>query len=445
MKIRILLVCFIALSGALRAEGPTAFAIKDARIVTASGPEIERGTVLMRDGLIEAVGASVSAPADAWVIDGKGLTVYPGLIDALSTWGIPEAAPAGAGGRGGAGPAAPTAVQPAAPTAVARGPEDRPSNNSWVRAADLVSVADKRIGAARSAGFTTAVTFPSHGIFAGEGAVIDLAGERAGQMVVASPVAEYLTFTTGGFTSFPGSLMGVIAYIRQIYLDAGHYRTVEEMYQKSPAGMKRPAYDRALEGVIESPRVLLPATREVEIERMVNFAAELHKPAILYGGHEAWKAVDTLKRSGIPVLVSLKWPERAKDADPDEHESLRVLELREHAAETPAALAKGGVRFAFYSDGQARPQDVIKAMKRALTAGLSEADAVRAMTLNAAEIYGVADRLGSIEKGKIANLVVADGPLFQDRTKIKMIFVDGAKYEPLPEEAPAGPRSEKTE
>lgn len=444
MKIRMLLVCFIALCGALRAEGPTAFAIKDARIVTASGPEIERGTVLMRDGLIEAVGASVSIPADVWVIDGKGLTVYPGLIDALSTWGIPEPAPA-AGARGGAGQAASTPSQPAATAAVARGPEDRPSNNSWVRAADLVSVSDKRIGAARSAGFTTAVTFPTHGIFAGEGAVIDLAGERAGQMVVASPVAEYLTFTTGGFTSFPGSLMGVIAYIRQIYLDAGHYRTVEEMYQKSPAGMKRPAYDRALEGVLESPRVLLPATREVEIERMVNFAAELHKPAVLYGGHEAWKAVDTLKRAGIPVLVSLKWPERAKDADPDERETLRVLELREHAAETPAALAKGGVRFAFYSDGQAKPQDAIKAMKRALEAGLSQADAVRAMTVNAAEIYGVADRLGSIEKGKIANVVVTDGPLFQDGTKIKMIFVDGAKYEPLPEEAPAGPRSEKAE
>src|SRR5579864_1829638 len=385
MKIRMLFVCILGLSTALSAEGPTAFAIKDARIVIVAGAPIERGTVVIRDGWIEAVGPNQTIPADAWVIEGKGLTVYPGLIDALSTWGISDAAPA-APGRTGTPPAAPAPGPPAAPAPpVARGPEDRPSNNSWVRAADLVSLADKRIEPARSAGFTTAVTFPAHGIFAGEGAVIDLAGSRAGQMVVASPVAEYLTFATNGFSSFPGSLMGVIAYIRQVYLDAGHYRTAKELYQQSPAGLKRPAYDRALEGVLESPRVLLPATRAVEIERMVNFAKELNKPAILYGGHEARRAVDTLKRSGIPVLVSLKWPERSKDADPDEHESLRVLELREHAPETPAALAKAGVRFAFYSDNQARPQDVIKAVKRALDAGLSQGDAVRALTLSAAE------------------------------------------------------------
>lgn len=452
MKSSMLVVCIVTLSVGARAEGPSAFAVKDARIVTVAGPAIEHGTVVLRDGLIEAVGQNVSVPPDAWIVEGKGLTVYPGLIDALSTWGIPEPTPAGQGAQGRAGttpaPPGPPAT-PAQPAIVARGPEDRPSNNSWVRAADLVSSSDKRIEAARSAGFTTAVTFPASGIFAGQGVMIDLEGgitpPRAGQMVVASPVGEYLTFTTGGFGSFPGSLMGVIAYIRQIYLDADHYRMAREMYQQNPAGLKRPAYDRALEGVLESPRVLLPATRAAEIERMVNFAMELKKPAILYGGHDAAHAIDVLERSHIPVLISLKWPERSKDADPEEHESLRVLELREHAPGAPAALAKAGVRFAFYSDNQPKPQDVIKAMKRALDAGLSPDDAVRAFTLNAAEIYGVADRLGSIEKGKIANLVITDGPLFQEHTKVKYIFVDGAKYEPVPEDQPAGARSEKTQ
>ena len=445
MKTRVLLVVCCLSAVGLRAEGPTAFAIKDARIVTVSGPILEHGTVLLRDGLIESVGASISIPADAWVIEGRGLTVYPGLIDALSTWGLPEAAPA-AQGRSGATPApAPTTpAAPSPPQPVARGPEDRPSNHSWVRAADLVTVSDKRIAAARSAGFTTAVIFPTTGIFAGEGAVVDFSGDRAGQMVVASPVGQYLTFTTGGFASFPGSLMGVIAYIRQIYLDADHYRLAREMYQQNPVGLQRPAYDRALEGVLETPRVLLPAERAAEIERMVNFAADLKKPAILYGAHDAAQALDSLRKSQIPLLVSLKWPERNKEADPDEHEPLRVLELRERAPAAPAALAKSGVRFAFYSDNQAKPQDVIKAVKRALVAGLSEQDAVRAFTLSAAEIYGVADRLGAIEKGKIANLVITDGPLFQDHTKVKYIFVDGAKYEPVPPEAPAGPRSERT-
>jgi imidazolonepropionase-like amidohydrolase len=438
MNFRSVVVCLVGFCTLLRAEGPAAFAIRDARIVTVSGPEIERGTVLVRDGLIEAVGANLTIPADAWVIEGKGLTVYPGLIDALSTWGIPEAAPP-AQGRTGQQPVA------ASPQPVARGPEDRPSNNSWVRAADLVNTSDKRIEAARSAGFTTAVTFPAHGIFAGEGAVIDLGGDRAGQMVVASPVGEYLTFTTSGFSSFPGSLMGVIAYIRQVYLDAEHYRLAREMYQQSPVGLKRPAYDRSLEGVLEAPRVLLPATRAVDIERMVNFAAELKKPAILYGAHEGWRALDALEKSRLPVLVSLKWPERSKDANPEEHEPLRTLELREHAPGVPAALAKAGVKFAFYSDNQPKPSDVIKAASRALDAGLTPEDAIRAFTLSAAEIYGVADRMGSVEKGKIANLVIADGPLFQDHTKVKHVFVDGVKYEPVPEEPPAGARTGRTQ
>jgi imidazolonepropionase-like amidohydrolase len=242
----------------------------------------------------------------------------------------------------------------------------------------------------------------------------------------------YLTLTTGGFSSYPGSLMGVMAYIRQVYLDAAYYKLAKEQYARQPAGTKRPAYDRALEGVLEAPRILLPAVRAVEIERMLKFSAELKTPTVLYGGHEAYRETELLKKTGTPLLVSLKWPERDKEADPDRVDSLRTLELRDRAPSTPAALTKAGCRFAFYTDGVST-RDLLKAVKRALDAGLSRADAVRALTLSPAEIYGVADRLGSIEKGKIANLVITDGELFQEKTKVKYIFVDGAKYEPTPE------------
>jgi imidazolonepropionase-like amidohydrolase len=104
--------------------------------------------------------------------------------------------------------------------------------------------------------------------------------------------------------------------------------------------------------------------------------------------------------------------------------------MRAKAPSTPGMLAKAQVKFAFYSDGIANPKDVTKAVKKAIDAGLAPADAVRAMTLSAAEIYNVADRLGSIDKGKIANLVVTEGDLFQDRTKVKYVFVDGMKFEP---------------
>jgi imidazolonepropionase-like amidohydrolase len=435
MNRTILLLLLLMGAVGVQANPPSAFAIRGARVVTVSGAVLEKGTVLIRDGLIQDVGANVTIPADAWVIDGQGLIVYPGLIDSLSTLGLPDAAPADAS----AGPRRPTpATTPAQQTPSqappSRGPEDRPATTSWVRAADLISPTDRRIESARSAGFTNAMTFPARGIFAGQGAVIALAGEKAGEMVIKTPAGMYLTVNTAGASGYPGSLMGVMAYIRQVYIDAAYYKQARQDYASRPNGTKRPAYDRALEGVLESPRILLPAVRAVEIERMLKFSAELKTPAVLYGGHEAYREVDLLRKTGTPLLVSLKWPERPREADPELTDSLRTLELREQAPSSPAALAKAGCRFAFYTDG-VTIRDLPKVIKRALDAGLSRADAVRAFTLSAAEIYGVADRLGSIDKGKIANLVVSDGELFEEKTKIKYIFVDGAKYEPVPEPA----------
>lgn len=436
------LLLAIAAACALHAEAPSAVAIRNARIVPVSSPAIPRGTVVLRNGLIEAVGANIQIPADAWVIEGDGLTVYPGLIDALSTLGIPEAAPpamtGGFGGRAGAPATTTTSTTPITATSTpARGPEDRPNTTSWLRAADLVRPTDRRLENARDAGFTTAVTFPQRGIFAGQGAIVDLAGENGGQMVVDSPVGQYVTLASSGFGGgFPGSLMGTIAYIRQIYLDADHYQKTKALYEKNPRGNTRPAYDRALEGVLESPRVLIPASRRVDIDRMLRFAHELKIKPVLYGLPEGYRSADLLKNGGVPVLVSLKWPEKSRDADPDEVDSLRVLEDRANAPSTPAVLAKNGVRFALYADGIGRRADLFRAVKRAIDAGLTQDDALRAMTLSPAEIYGVADRLGSIEKGKIANLVVTKGDLFQDRTEVKYVFVDGTKFEPAPEETP---------
>jgi hypothetical protein len=417
------LICLLVVAVSLYAGPPTALAIRNARIVTVSGPVIEKGTVLVRDGLIEAVGANIAIPPDAWIVEGEKLTVYPGLIDALSTVGMPDAAPTP--------PTAPAAPAAPPPRTRVRGPEDRPSCTSWLRAAHQLNPADRRIEQLRSLGFTTAVVYPTRGIFAGQGAVVNLAGEK-GAMVVASPAAQYLTLSAGGFLSFPGSLMGVMAYMRQIYLDAAHYRAERDRYNAQPAGVKRPGYDRALEGVLESPRILLSASRAVELDRMTSFARDLKQPTVLYGGAEAYATAAMLRDAGMPLLVSLKWPERPREADPDEVDAARVLEMRERAPSTPAVLAKAGARFALYTGGQSG-RDLARAMKRALDAGLAPLDAVRAFTLAPAEIYGVADRLGSIEKGKIANLVVTDGEIFREKTKVKHIIVDGAKYEPAPE------------
>ncbi len=433
-----LIMVLLAAASLTYAQAPGPIALRGARVVTVNGPLLEKGTVLLRNGLIEAVGENIDLPKDAWVIDAQGDTIYPGMIDALSTVGLTEPTGQTATPRAEAAPAARPSGQDL-PVPLEQGPEFRPFTTTWVRAADLLNPADKRIEEARSAGFTSVAAFPATGIFAGEGAFLNLSGEKQGRMVVTSPVGQYVTLSSHGFGTYPGSLMGVIAYIRQVSLDADHYKLQMAAYSSHPVGQKRPNYDRAVEGLLESPRMLLPADNAKQLDRMIHFSAELKRPAVLYGGHEGYKVADRVAKAGVPILVSLKWPEKSKDADPDQEETLRTLELRDLAPSTPAAFEKAGAKFAFYSGGTAA-KDVRKALKRAVDAGLSEAGAVRALTLSAAEIYGVADRVGSIEPGKIANLVVVKGSLFDDKAKIQYIYIDGAQYEPVAESAPPGER-----
>lgn len=434
-------------TGSARADEPPYFAIRNARIVPAAGPVIEAGTVVVSRGLITAVGKDVPIPPEAWVIDGKGLTVYPGLIDALTDLGLP-AAPAPPAGPAAAG--AP-AVRPPQQTP-SRGPEDRPGTTPWVSAADELKPDDKRLESWRNAGFTSALTVPKGGIFPGRGAVVNLAGERPGELVVKTPATLQIALQSpGGSSGFPGSLMGVLAYVRQVFLDTASYRQAQSVYDAHPQGLNRPAYDRtarALDRVLrEHELVLLPANTSAQILRALELAEKLGVRAALYGGQQGYDTASVLAARKMPVLVSLKWPERERDADPDAEEPLRVLRFRDRAPSTPAALEKAGVPFAFYSDGMTAPKDILKNAKKAIDAGLAPEAALRAFTLNAAQILGVADRLGSLEPGKIANLVVADGDLFNEKTKVKMVFVDGRKFEvrepEKPQEPPKGDMSGK--
>lgn len=429
---RKLLLAVFALGMALSAgaEEPRYFAIRHARIVPVSGPEIKSGTVVIAKGLIVAVGEDVEIPPEAWIIEGKGLTVYPGFINALSDLGLGPPAPAGPAGGGGG----PARGQPQPQQPPSHGPADRPASTPWTSAADELKPDDKRVETWRNAGFTTTLAAPMTGIFPGQGAVANLAGERPSEMVVAGPSALLITLQpVRGFGNFPDSLMGVISYVRQVFLDANWYNQSESTYRAHPAGLERPAYDRTeivVNETLTSARpVLLPGNTAQEMHRALMLADRLGARAVIYGGQQGYEDADELAAAKVPVLVNLKWPEKEKDADPEAEEPLRVLRFRDRAPSSPAALQKAGVKFAFYFEGIGAPKDALKNAKKAVDAGLAADAALRAFTLNAAEILGVGDRLGSIQPGKIANLVVTDGDPFNEKTKVKMTFVDGRRYE----------------
>ena len=170
-----------------------------------------------------------------------------------------------------------------------------------------------------------------------------------------------------------------------------------------------------------------------QIDRVLQFGRELKTPFIVYGLHEGYRRIAEVKQANVPVLVSLKWPEKPKDEDPADIPNYRELEMRDRAPSVPGLLAKAQVKFGFYSDRVDTAPDLRKALKKALDAGLSRADAIRALTLSVAEMYGVSDRLGSIDKGKIANLVVMKGDAFDDKTTVEYVFIDGVEFKPSKE------------
>ena len=420
---------------ALHAQGgePQYFAIRGAKVVPVSGPPMEGATIVISRGVITAIGKDVAIPPEAWVVDGKGLTVYPGLVDSFTDVGIPAAPPPS--GEGG----------PRRTQELARGPQDRPGSTPWKSAADEASLNDKRIESWRSAGFTTVISAPKGGFFPGQAAVLDLAGEHAGDLVVKSPVAVPVSFQlSGGFGGgFPDSLLGVLAYVHQVWMDTDWSIKAQAIYEKNPRGVSRPRYDRTeaalAEALEDHALVLIPANNAVQLRRALELMDRWQVNGALYGGQMAYEVAPEIAARKLPVLIELKWPEAEKDADPEYKPPLRTLRFRDRAPSSPAALTKAGVKFAFYSGGITAPKDILKAAKKSIDAGLAPDAALRALTLSPAEIFGVADRLGSLESGKIANLVVTDGDLFEEKTKIKIVFVDGRRFEIREPEKPKDP------
>jgi imidazolonepropionase-like amidohydrolase len=409
------------------------YAITNARIVTVSGPVIERGTVVIRNGLIAAAGANVNAPPDARVIDGAGLTVYPGLIDSYTNLALPEPAPSPSPGGGGGGGffAAPQPRPVGGPNStqpVGLQPE--------VMVEEVIRPGGTEIESSRNIGITAALTTPRSGIWMGQSALINLSGDTPQQMIVRSPVAMHVGFTPLRGT-YPGSLMGVFATLRQMMLDAQRYRDSMQIYDRAPRGTRRPEVDRSLAALVpvvdgRMPVVML-ANSEREIDRALDLAAEFKLRLIIAGGRESDRLGERLAKQNVPVLLSLNLPRRTTAAIPEaDPEPLRVLRERVEAQKTAGKLARAGVRFAFQSGALTNISDLLVNAGRAIENGLQPTDALRAFTIWPAEILGVANQLGSIEPGKIANLTVMRGDLFDRNSRVAHVFIDGRQIDLRP-------------
>ncbi|MGH6690374.1 MAG: amidohydrolase family protein, partial [Longimicrobiales bacterium] len=433
------------------AVAPSDYALINARIVVAPGRVIERGTIRIADGRIVAVGDRVVVPPGVTQIDLAGKTVYPGLIDAATSAGMPRMGGEGGGrgGRGGGGgapqPAAAAQGRPAPP------PEVRPSQ----MAADVFSATEDDLEAFRAAGVTTlGLAFESSGIFPGQTAAVSTGSGEASSLVLRTPVSLQVTFgrRRGGY---PSTLMGAVAYIKQAFYDAEYDRRVAEAFARNPAAAPRPSYDaehRALGPVVAGT---LPAwifgSTERDLERAAEITQELKlQNYVIVGAQEGYRALNLVKAMGKPVIVSLNFPR------PD-NVTGRVFEnhvapasgedVEDQQADTAAAklartnasvLSKAGIPIALASYGLAGPREFRDRILAVIEAGLPADDALRALTVTPARLLGVESAVGTIEQGKIANLVVVEGDLFSKDGKIRQVFVEGERFEVR--EPPAGSR-----
>lgn len=387
------------------------FVIRNARIVTVSGATIESGTIVIKDGKIEALGASVSVPSGAEVIDGKGLSVFPGMIDASTNMGLSE-------------------IQLSADPTV--DVSELGDMNSNAKAIVGINPHSSHVNVTRVNGITTVLSAPTGGIISGQSAVINLWGPSQEQMAVVpthSLVVNFPRVTTFAFV--PGVGPQQLDFnealrqrdrrmedLKKIFKSADEYAKAREGYEKDKS-LPKPKTDLKMEAMIPYVRgqkpVMFTAERANDIRGVVRFVEEMKIKGIIVGGQEAWKVADGIKKNDISVIYT----------------NIYQLPVQEDAAydylfEAPAKMQKAGIRFCISTgDTGQEVRDLPYHAGLASAYGLPKEEALKSVTLYAAQVLGIADKVGSLDVGKVANIVVADGDMLEARTNIKYLFING--------------------
>lgn len=409
-----LLVAQTAPTDGMKDNTPNVHAFTNATIVTAPGQTISNATLVIRDGVIEAVGRRVSPPSDARVWDMEGKTLYPGFIDSYSDVGMNEP----------------------------RVELDR-GNNSWnpnlrshLKAEQEFDTEEDGSSALRSQGFTAALSMPPLGIFKGEAAVISLKDGEVSDRVVMDRIAQGVSLSTNrdfGF-SYPTSQIGIIALIRQTLYDADWYERAHEAYRSNPS-LERPESNAPLatlrDAVHGNQPMIFHTSNDEEILRALRFKDEFSSisPWILGNGHE-YKVLDVLSENNAPLILPLAYPEAPDVETPEDALSEDLAELRHWylAPENPARVASAGLQFSLTTAGLEKPEDFLGNLRKAVQLGLDKETALAALTSNPANLLGIDSTYGTLEAGKAANIIVADGDLFENGAKIIDLWVDGSHY-----------------
>jgi imidazolonepropionase-like amidohydrolase len=408
-------VCIVSIVASAQNQPSSVIALTHAKIFTLSGSPIEDGTLVIRDGKIAAVGANVEVPPGAQVIDAKGLQIYPGLFDPITQMGMSEI----------------SAVNATVDTT------ETGAYNPDVVAATAISPSSEHIPVTRASGITEVLAVPdsggfdsggSRGVIGGQASAIHLAGWTINEMTIKKSVAMVISWPQMETRSFDFATFSIKNkpfseakqdYEKQIneladYLDrARHY--AQAIGHGGPADYQRDLKLEALAPVIRGQlSVLVFADRARDIRNAVEFCDKQKLKMILAGGEQAYRVKDLLRSKGIPVVLrpTLTLPTEEDDA-------------YDRLLSQPAELAAAGVKFAFGSFDNSFARRLGQQAANAVAYGLPYDEALKAVTVYPAEIFGVADQVGTLETGKVANIIVTTGDPLELTTEVKYLFIKG--------------------
>lgn len=392
---------------------PNQYAFTNATIIVDVNTKVEGGTLLVQNKKIQAVGKNLAIPKDYVVVDLKGKFIYPSFIDAFSTYGVGEAGSASAGGFG---------RRPQVMLSSKKGPYNwneaiRPETQAFQEfAIDASGAAELK-----KLGFGSVQTLVRDGIARGSAVFATLGESTENEVVLAPTVAAHYSFNKGSSSnSYPGSLMGSIALLRQTYYDATWYSG-----QKEEVNISLESFNK-----LQNIPQFFEVTDVLDILRVHSIAKEFNKNFIIKTSGNEYQRVEEVKKTGSALIVPLNFPKAYDVEDPLAAAAITLSQLKhwEMAPSNPAVLFNNQIPFALTAYGLEKKADFWPNLRSAIAHGLPAAQALKALTQTPAELLGVYDQIGSLSKGKVANFLITSGPIFEEGSLVFENWVQGERY-----------------
>jgi hypothetical protein len=412
------------------------YALKNVTIIQAPGRTINNGMVVVENGLIKAVGTNVSIPVGAWIIPADSMYVYAGFISGLSNIGVPK-------------PKTKDIKDDRKMTGTPSYERAGITPNISVRS--MLDPKEKSISEYRKLGFTATQTVPHNGMISGTGALVLLGGTTNESMLLKENTTMFCQWQ-GADGVYPDTILGIMAKFRDMYRKASQARAYSAKYNSSSNGMGRPNSDLMLEALypIVSKQMNVSFRTEdlLDITRALTLKEELGFNLMLGELKQGWDIIPQIKASAVPVFLSLELPEiqkkkeekKEEELDDDEVSEPTPEEIEKEALEKrknemiknyytqPSKLSSQGIKFGFSTLG-VKSKDFKSNIRNIIANGLSEEKALAALTTTPAAILGVSAIMGTVENGKMANLIVTDKPYFDEKSNVRYVFIDGIKYD----------------